>query len=93
MVVGYRLQPLSYAVAKLLVKVPNVALVNLIVGRTVVPELLQKVWCPDRLAAVTTEILGSGGADQKAGLAEARALLGRPGASRQAAEAIAEYFG
>ncbi|MFC2144556.1 lipid-A-disaccharide synthase [Acidobacteriota bacterium] len=93
MVVGYRLQPLSYAVAKLLVKVPNVALVNLIVGRTVVPELLQKVWCPDRLAAVTTEILGSGGADQKAGLAEARALLGRPGASRQAAEAIGEYFG
>ena len=93
MIVGYRLQPISFALAKLLVRVPNVALVNLIVGRTVVPELLQKMWCPERLAAVTSEIIGNGVADQKAGLAEARALLGRPGASRQAAEAIGEYFG
>ena len=93
MVVGYRLQPVSYALAKLLVKVPNVALVNLIVGRTLVPELLQKDWCAERLAAVTSGILKGGGASQRAGLAEARAQLGRPGASRQAAEAIAEYFG
>ena len=93
MVVGYRLQPVSYALAKLLVKVPNVALVNLILGRSVVPELLQKAWCADRLAFVTSEIVESGVASQKAGLAESRALLGSPGASRQAAEAIAEYFG
>jgi lipid-A-disaccharide synthase len=92
MIVGYRLQPVSYAVARLLVRVPNVALVNLIVGRTVVPELLQKMWRPDRLAAVTSEILKTGTAKQKAGLAEARALLGGRGASRKAAEAIAEYF-
>lgn len=92
MIVGYRLQPISYALARLLVSVPNVALVNLIVGRSVVPELLQKMWCADRLAAVTSEILDSDAANQKTGLAEARALLGSPGASRQAAEAIAEYF-
>jgi lipid-A-disaccharide synthase len=92
MVVGYRLQPVSYALAKLLVKVPNVALVNLIVGRTVVPELLQNGWCAERLAAVTSKIFKSGAASQKADLAEARELLGSPGASRQAAEAIAEYF-
>jgi lipid-A-disaccharide synthase len=92
MIVGYRLQPLSFALAKILVRVPNVALVNLIVGRTVVPELLQKMWCPDRLVAVTSEILKSGTSDQKEGLAEARALLGSRGASRQAAEAVAEYF-
>ncbi len=93
MVVGYRLQPVSYALAKLLVRVPNVALVNLIVGRTVVPELLQRSWCAERLAAVTSEVFKVGAARQRVGLAEARALLGRPGASRQAAEAIAEYFG
>jgi lipid-A-disaccharide synthase len=93
MIVGYRLQPVSYALAKLLVKVPHVALVNLIVGRRVVPELLQKNWCPDHLAAVTSQILENGAVKQTAGLAEARTRLGRPGASRQAAEAIAEYFG
>jgi lipid-A-disaccharide synthase len=92
MVVGYRLQPVSYALAKLLVRVPHVALINLIVGRTVVPELLQKAWCPDRLATITSEILKNGAATQKVGLAEARSLLGSPGASRQAAEAVAEYF-
>ena len=93
MVVGYRLHPISFALAKLLVRVPHVALVNLIVGRAVVPELLQNMWRPDRLAAVTSEILKNGAANQRAGLAEARAALGRPGASRQAAEAIAEYLG
>jgi lipid-A-disaccharide synthase len=92
MIVGYRLQPVSYALAKLLVRVQNVALVNLIVGRTVVPELLQKMWCPNRLAAVTSEILNNGDANQKAGLAQARELLGSPGASRKAAEAIGEYL-
>ena len=92
MIVGYRLQPISYAFAKLLVRVPNVALVNLIVGKTLVPELLQKNWSPDRLAAVTLEILEEGTSAQMAGLAEARTKLGSPGASRKAAEAIAEYF-
>jgi lipid-A-disaccharide synthase len=93
MVVGYRLQPLSFALARLLVNVPNVALVNLISGRSVMPELLQKDWCPERLLAVTNEILSGGTEDLRAGLADARARLGKPGASRQAARAVAEYLG
>jgi lipid-A-disaccharide synthase len=93
MVVGYRLQPISYAIAKLLVRVPNVALVNLIAGRTVVPELLQKAWNPENLAAITTDLMSGGAEDQRAGLADVRMRLGDPGASRHAAEAIAEYLG
>jgi lipid-A-disaccharide synthase len=92
MIVGYRLQPISFALAKLLVRVPNVALVNLIASRTVAPELLQKNWNPGKLAAVTEEMLGGGAEKQMGGLAEARARLGRPGASKMAAEAIAEYI-
>jgi lipid-A-disaccharide synthase len=92
MVVGYRLQPLSFALAKLLVSVPNVALVNLISERTVVPELLQKDWCPERLLAVTNEIFAGGPEKLRAGLADARGKLGDPGASRQAARAVAEYL-
>jgi lipid-A-disaccharide synthase len=92
MVVGYRLQPLSYAVAKLLVKVPNVALVNLIAGRTIVPELLQNEWNPESLSAATTKLLDGGTATFRNALAEARARLGGPGASRTAAEAVAEYL-
>lgn len=40
-VVVYRLSGLSYAVAKRVVRVPHVAMVNLIAGRRVVPELIQ----------------------------------------------------
>lgn len=39
--VVYRISDLSYAVAKLLIKVPYIAMVNLIAGRMVVPELIQ----------------------------------------------------
>ena len=93
MVVGYRLRPLSYAIAKLLVRIPNVALVNLIAGRTVVPELLQKAWNPGNLVAITTDLMFGGLEDQRPGLADVRTRLGDPGASRHAAEAIAEYLG
>ncbi len=90
MIVGYRLQPLSYALAKLMVRVPNVALVNLIAGRRVVPELLQRAWEPENLAAVSAELLAEDARAQLTGLADVRERLGDPGASRKAAEAISE---
>ncbi|HTZ90440.1 MAG TPA: lipid-A-disaccharide synthase [Alloacidobacterium sp.] len=40
-VVVYRVSGLTYSVAKRVVKVPHVAMVNLIAGREVVPELIQ----------------------------------------------------
>jgi lipid-A-disaccharide synthase len=41
-VVVYRLSHLTYAIAKRVVKVPHVAMANLIAGKRVVPELIQK---------------------------------------------------
>jgi lipid-A-disaccharide synthase len=40
-VVVYRVSPLTWAIAKRVVKVPYVAMANLIAGRCVVPELIQ----------------------------------------------------
>jgi lipid-A-disaccharide synthase len=40
-IVVYRVSGLTYAVAKRVVKVPHVAMVNLIAGREIVPELIQ----------------------------------------------------
>jgi lipid-A-disaccharide synthase len=40
-VVVYRVSPLTYAIARCLVKVPHVAMANLIAGKRVVPELIQ----------------------------------------------------
>ena len=91
MVVGYRLQPLSFAVAKALVRVPHVALVNLIAGERAVPELIQGDWNSDRLAAMSRDLLAGESEPQLAALARVRQRLGPPGASLQAAEAVLEY--
>jgi lipid-A-disaccharide synthase len=37
----YRVSPLTYAIARRVVRVPHVAMVNLIAGRRIVPELIQ----------------------------------------------------
>jgi lipid-A-disaccharide synthase len=42
MVVTYRVSIIEEFVARIMIRVPNIALPNLIVGRTIVPELLQR---------------------------------------------------
>jgi len=92
MVVGYRLQPLSFAVARLLVRVPHVALVNLIAEERAAPEFIQNEWRADHLVEVSRQLLGGGADEQRPALARVRQRLGPPGASRRAAEAVLEYL-
>ncbi len=92
MVVGYRLQTLSHLLARFLVRVPHVALVNLIAGSRLAPELLQRRWRADLLASQTEVLLAGGAATQRAGLAAVRQRLGGVGASQRAADAIAELL-
>ncbi len=92
MVVVYRMAWLSYWVARLLVRgVTHFALVNLLAGRTVVPELLQREASPERMAAEIERLLSDPGARraQLDGIAEVRRSLGEPGAPRRVAEEIA----
>jgi lipid-A-disaccharide synthase len=95
MVVVYRLSPMTYRVARRLVKVDAVAMVNLIAGERVVPELIQEAFTPD---AVAREALSMCTEPQRAerirnGLAIVRRKLGGPGASRRAAEAVLKMIG
>jgi lipid-A-disaccharide synthase len=50
-VVVYRISPLSYAVAKRAVHVPHVAMVNLIAGKRIVPELIQGDFTADHVVS------------------------------------------
>ena len=88
MVVGYRLHALSYALARRMVRVPHVALVNLVAGRRIVPEAVQSEFTGARLLAETRRLLGAAGPEQRAELAGVRRALGEPGASRRAAHAV-----
>ena len=58
----YRLSNLSYAVARRLVKVPHVAMANLIAGRRVAPELIQNDFTPEKVVRALQPLLEEGAA-------------------------------
>ncbi len=57
MAVTYRVNPLTAAMARRMIRVPHVAMVNLLAGRQIVPELLQQECTPARLAATVRTLL------------------------------------
>lgn len=57
MVVGYRMKPLTFALARLLVTTKWVSLPNLLAGRELVREFLQEACRPEKLAAALVDIL------------------------------------
>jgi lipid-A-disaccharide synthase len=59
LVAVYRMNPLSYPLARLLVRVDSIALPNLIAGRRLVPELVQGAFRPDALASALARYLDS----------------------------------
>jgi lipid-A-disaccharide synthase len=61
-VIAYRVSPLTYAVVRRMVKVEHAHLLNLILGRAVVPELIQQDCTPERLAAAVELLLSDRGA-------------------------------
>jgi lipid-A-disaccharide synthase len=91
MVLLYRTTALTYWLARLLIRVQWIGLVNLVAGRSVVPELIQAEATGTRLFEEALRILEDSSAyeDMKRNLAKVRADLGRPGASARAAEVIA----
>ncbi len=60
MVVGYRMKPSTFWLAKRLVKTPYVSLPNLLAGRELVKELLQDECEPHALAAALEPLLHAG---------------------------------
>jgi len=90
MVVLYRTSPLTYQIAKCLVKIPYISLVNILAGKEIVPELIQNRMTPECIAQKTLEILQDTGRRDamKQAFQSIRTSLGGPGASNRAAEFI-----
>ena len=55
MVISYKISPLTYAYVKRKIKVPHVGLPNILLGKGVVPELLQHDAEPHKLAEAVAE--------------------------------------
>jgi lipid-A-disaccharide synthase len=94
MIVLYRLGFWTYSLGRALVRLPSISLVNLVLGRPVVPELLQGNANPERIAAEAERVLLDDDvrAAMRKALAELRGRLGEGGASGRAAREVAEVL-
>ncbi|MBI3303071.1 MAG: lipid-A-disaccharide synthase [Deltaproteobacteria bacterium] len=94
MVIVYRLAPLTYALARLIVRVPFIGMPNLIAERRVVPELIQGEVTPARIATEARQLLENPQAYNVAqeGLREVRRRLGPGGAAERTAALILEML-
>jgi lipid-A-disaccharide synthase len=88
MVIMYRSSPITFFIAERLVGVPWLGMPNLIAGREIVPELLQRDVRADEIARVAGAILADPGraSTMRADLAAVHAALGAPGAADRAAD-------
>lgn len=88
MVVVYKVSGFTYLVGRLLVDVKNIAMANIIAGKTIATELIQGDATPERIAKEVAEILGN---DIKREtmireLKQVRERLGSPGGAERAAK-------
>ena len=92
--VVYRTSWLTYNLGKLLVRISDIALVNVVGGRRGVPELLQGDVTPANIVRHLDPLAEDGPARAEClqFLREVRGKLGGPGASARAADAVLEVL-
>jgi len=89
MVVGYRVNRWTAALARRLLQIPHIALVNLVAEREVVPERIQERMTGTELAAAILPHFDPQSperSEMRRGLALVRSRLGEPGAANRVAE-------
>jgi lipid-A-disaccharide synthase len=90
MVLLYKTSPVTYRLARWLINVKWIGLVNLVADRSIVPELIQDEATEERLCQEVLHLLRDPSAynGMKEGLRQVRQSLGEPGASRRAAQVV-----
>lgn len=92
----YRTSAISYAIAKRLVRIEHIGLLNIVAGRTVAPEFVQHAFRTQPVADALAPLFDLDGAARRtmlAGLADVRARLGEPGATARVAAMAAAMVG
>ncbi|MCE5286590.1 MAG: lipid-A-disaccharide synthase [Pelosinus sp.] len=91
-VIIYKVAGLTWALGKMLVKIPYVGLPNIVAGRRILPELLQHEVRPECIAGEIISMLTDGNRKRALArdLAEVRQKLGGAGAVQRVAHTIME---
>ncbi len=94
MVIVYKVHPLTALLARCLIRVPYIGLVNIVAGRQIVPELTQRQVQPRRLAAYALQCLEQPGeAGRIRGeLRGLRQLFGAGNSARRAARCVSHFL-
>ena len=94
MVIVYRVAFLSWLVGRFLIRVPFMGLPNLVAEKSIVPELVQFMATPERIADEARRLLESPERRRRMQqqLLEVRDQLGPPGAAARTADAILEML-
>jgi lipid-A-disaccharide synthase len=93
LVVAYRTGIISYLLARAMVKIPHIGLVNVVAAREVAREFVQDNLRPADVAAALLPLLDAGSPERQRvldGLAEVRSRLGTPGAAARVAAIASE---
>lgn len=90
----YRVAPLTYLLAKLLVKIEFIGLVNIIARERVVEELVQSEANPEKVERELRRLIESPEVSEKMQkrLSDVAAMLGQPGVQKRAAEKVAGWL-
>jgi lipid-A-disaccharide synthase len=93
-IIIYRVSSLTFAVARLLVRVEQVGMANLLAGEMIFPELLQHLLTPESLVREVLSLVGNRQRLEalRRGLARIIERLGGPGASHRAARVALEIM-
>ena len=90
MIIIYKMSPVSYWIARCLVSLPFIGLVNIVHNRRVVPELIQNNAKPDTIAQMVIMLLNEPEMydSMKRTLQTTKTLLGQPGAAERAVDML-----
>jgi lipid-A-disaccharide synthase len=91
----YKVNPLTYVVGKAVVRIKHLGIVNILAGETVVKEMIQHDFVPEKLAQELLRLLQDQSAREalSARMSEVVATLGEGGAYGRAAEAVLAQLG
>jgi len=94
MVIIYKVSPVTFWIAKRIIRTPHIGMVNLIASEPVVPELLQDQVTPENIARETCNILDNVDLQTRiqSDLSKITKKLGPPGAAGRAAENILGFL-
>jgi lipid-A-disaccharide synthase len=94
--VVYKTSPITYFIARRLVTIPHIGLLNVVAGREVAPEFVQDAFTTDAVVKALDPLFAADSPARlamEAGMADVRRMLGQPGAAARVAEMASQMLG